>query len=103
MTDTPMERESESTWNRLRRRKVVLAYVAGAWALLQVLGFAADAFGWPAIVKQLTMLGFALGLPVIVTLAWYHGERAQERVTGQELAILTVLLTWRSVTTPRSD
>ena len=95
MTDTPTEREAESTWTRLRRRKVVqwgLAYVAGAWALLQVLGFAADAFGWPAIVKQLTMLGLAFGLPVVVTLAWYHGERAQQRVTAQELAILTVLL-----------
>ena len=95
MTDTPTEREAESTWTRLHRRKVVqwgLAYVAGAWALLQVLGFAADAFGWPAIVKQLTMLGLALGLPVVVTLAWYHGQRAQQRVTGQELAILTVLL-----------
>jgi hypothetical protein len=88
VTDTPTEREAESTWTRLRRRKVVqwgLAYVAGAWALLQVLGFAADAFGWPAIVKQLTMLGLALGLPVLVTLAWYHGERAQQRVTAQEL------------------
>jgi len=69
-----------------------IAYVAGAWALLEVLGFAADAFAWPAVVKPLAMLGLVLGLPVVVTLAWYHGERDQQRVTGQELAILTVLL-----------
>jgi len=69
-----------------------LAYAAGAWVLLQVLGFAADSFGWPAIVKQLAMLSLAVGLPILLTLAWFHGERAQQRVTGQELAILTLLL-----------
>jgi TolB-like protein/Flp pilus assembly protein TadD len=69
-----------------------IAYAASAWALLEVLGFAADAFAWPAVIKPLAMLGLVLGLPVVVTLAWYHGERDQQRVTGQELAILTVLL-----------
>jgi TolB-like protein/Tfp pilus assembly protein PilF len=95
VTDTPAERGPENPWERLRRRKVVqwaLAYAAGAWALLQVLGFAADSFGWPALVKQLAMLGLAVGLPILLTLAWFHGERAQQRVTGKELGILTLLL-----------
>ena len=95
MTDTPTEREGEGTWARLRRRKVVqwvIAYAAGAWALLQVFGFAADSFGWPAITKQLAMLGLATGLPVAVVLAWYHGDRGQQRVTRSEFAIVLVLL-----------
>ena len=49
VNDTPAER-GNSIWTRLRRRKIVqwgVAYAAGAWALLQVLGFAADAFAWP--------------------------------------------------------
>jgi TolB-like protein/Tfp pilus assembly protein PilF len=95
LTDTPTERAAESAWTRLRRRKVVqwtVAYAAGAWATLEVLGFAADTYGWPAIVAQLAMLGLALGLPVVVTLAWFHGERSEQRVTGRELAILTALL-----------
>ena len=37
-------------------------------------------------------LGLALGLPIVVTLAWYHGDRGQQRVTGPELAVLTLLL-----------
>jgi hypothetical protein len=85
----------ERTWQRLRHRKVVqwaLAYAAGSWVLLQVLGYAADAFAWPTLVKQLAMLGLALGLPLALTLAWYHGDRAQQRITGQELAIVTGLL-----------
>jgi TolB-like protein/Tfp pilus assembly protein PilF len=95
VTDTPPVREGESAWVTLRRRKVVqwgIAYVAGAWVLLQVLGFAADAFAWPAITKQLAMLGLAVGLPIVVALAWFHGDRGQQRVTGPELAVLTLLL-----------
>jgi len=95
VNDTPAERGAESWWGALRRRKVVqwsVAYAAGAWVLLQVLDFAADAFGWPAITKPLAMLGAAIGLPVVATLAWFHGERSQQRVTGRELAILTALL-----------
>jgi len=91
----PSGREGEGAWTKLRRGKVVqwsIAYAAGAWAVLQVFGFAADSFGWPAVTKQLAMLGLAAGLPVAVVLAWYHGDRGQQRVTRSEFAIVTVLL-----------
>ena len=80
MTDTPTERDNEGAWAKLRRRKVVqwgIAYAAGAWLLLQVVGFAADAFHWPDIAKQITMLALAIGLPIALTLAWYHGDRVE--------------------------
>jgi TolB-like protein/Tfp pilus assembly protein PilF len=95
MTDTPTEREAEGAWANLRRRKVVqwsLAYAAGAWVLLQVLGFAADAFEWPAITKRLAMLALIFGLPIAIVLAWYHGDRGQQRVTRAELVTLTLFL-----------
>jgi len=95
LTDAPTERDDKSTWARLRRGKVVqwgLAYAAGAWALLQVIGFAADAFHWPDVTKQFSMLALAIGLPIAVTLAWYHGDRGVQRVTGAELAVVTLLL-----------
>jgi TolB-like protein/Tfp pilus assembly protein PilF len=95
MSGTATARANEGIWVGLRRRKVVqwgLAYAAGAWVLLQVLGYAADAFTWPLITKQLAMLGLVVGFPVIVALAWYHGDRGQQRVTGSELAVLTLLL-----------
>ena len=95
MTDTPIERAADSIWTSLRRRKVVqwgLAYAAGAWVLLQVLGFATDTYGWPTVIARLAMLGLTLGLPIVVTLAWYHGDRGQQRITGSELAVLSLLL-----------
>ena len=47
MTDAPAERGAESTWTRLRRRKVVqwgLVYVAAAWGFLRGLEYISDAF-----------------------------------------------------------
>ncbi len=113
MTDTPTGLDNEGAWAKLRRRKVVqwgMTYAAGAWALLQVWGFAADAFHWPDVAKQIAMLALAIGLPLALTLAWYHGDRGEQRVTRAELAVLTLLLLlggsalWlyghRSVSTP---
>jgi TolB-like protein/Flp pilus assembly protein TadD len=95
LTNAPTERDARGAWAELRRRKVVqwgLAYAAGAWALLQVIGFAADAFHWPDVIKQFAMLSLAIGLPVALTLAWYHGDRGEQSVSRIELAVLTLLL-----------
>ena len=67
MTDTPPVREGENAWVTLRRRKVVqwgIAYVAGAWALLQGLAFFADVFGWPYQSKRIASLLLVVGLPI---------------------------------------
>jgi TolB-like protein/Tfp pilus assembly protein PilF len=82
-------------WSALRRRKLVqwgLAYVAGAWALLQGIDFLVDAFHWPDAAKQIATIALAIGLPVALVLAWYHGDRGQQRVGGTELTILAALL-----------
>jgi len=95
LADAPAERDEEAAWAKLGRRKVVqwgFAYAAGAWALLEVIGFAADAFQWPGVIKPFSMLVLAIGLPVAMTLAWYHGDRGEQSVTRVELAVLTLLL-----------
>jgi TolB-like protein len=80
---------------RLRQRKLVqwaLAYVAAAFALIQVLDVVAQRFGWPESLERLLILAFAVGFFVTLVLAWYHGERGAQRVTGTELMILALLL-----------
>lgn len=86
--------ESGSLWNNLRRRKVVqwgLAYAAGAWGLLQGLEYVSDTFGWPQQLQQVATLALLIGLPIVLVIAWYHGDRGEQRVTGAELAIITLL------------
>ncbi|HSQ69674.1 MAG TPA: hypothetical protein VLM41_06275, partial [Steroidobacteraceae bacterium] len=93
MTD-PIRPAGDSTWDKLRRRKVVqwgVAYAAGAWGFLQGLEYVSDTFGWPGRLQQLATLGLAIGLPVVLVIAWYHGDRGQQRVTAAELAIITLL------------
>jgi TolB-like protein/Tfp pilus assembly protein PilF len=80
---------------RLRQRKLVqwaLAYVAFAFALLQGVDIVAQRFAWPESVERGLIVALAVGLLVALVLAWYHGERGVQKVSGTELVILAVLL-----------
>src|SRR6266705_830295 len=80
---------------RLKQRKLVqwtLAYVAAAFALLQGIDIVAQRFGWPGQTIRFVIITLSVGLFVTLVLAWYHGERGAQRVTGTELLILALLL-----------
>jgi TolB-like protein/Tfp pilus assembly protein PilF len=80
---------------RLKQRKLVqwtLAYLAAAWVLLQVLDLAAGSYHWPDTVMHIAFAVLALGFVVALVLAWYHGERGAQRVTGAELLLIALVL-----------
>ncbi len=80
---------------RLTQRKIVqwaIAYVAGAWLLVEVLSFVAENFGWPAGFVRGAAVFLGIGFFVTLVLAWYHGEKGQQRATGFELLIIAGLL-----------
>ena len=98
-------------WERLKQRKLVqwaLAYLAGAWVSLQALGLAVDSYHWPDAVMRLAFAVLALGLAVALVLAWYHGERGEQKVSGTELLIIALVLAvgggllWRYAWTPEA-
>lgn len=85
----------DGLWGKLRRRKMVqwcLTYGVGAWGLLQGLEYVSEAFGWPEQLRQVAILVLLVGLPVVAVVAWYHGDRGEQRVTGIELLIIALLL-----------
>src|SRR6478672_12044722 len=87
--------EKPSFFAQLRQRKLVqwtVAYVAAAFALLQGIDIVAQQFGWPEAVRRGITLSLVIGFFVVLVLAWYHGERGAQRVSGTELLILTLLL-----------
>jgi TolB-like protein len=91
VTDAPSGREPESPWTRLYRRKLVqwaVAYAAAAWTLLQVIEYLSETYGWPPAVRQIATPALAGGLLIVLVLAWYHGERGAQRVSGKEAVIL---------------
>jgi TolB-like protein/Tfp pilus assembly protein PilF len=91
----PTESAGENLWTRLRRRKVVqwaIAYAAAAWTLLQVLEYFGETYTWPLAVRQIAGLALPLGLLFVLVLAWYHGDRGEQRVSMPELAILATIV-----------
>ena len=83
------------TLSELKNRKVVqwgLAYLAGAWFVLQFLALLGATYNWPGGLLRAVPVLLGVGFVVALVLAWYHGERGVQQVTGSELAILTVLL-----------
>jgi TolB-like protein len=86
---------SEPKWVTLRRRKVVqwsLGYVAVAWGLLQGLEFAVGNFDGPTVITRLGAVAALFGLPVTIALAWFHGDRGEQRASRLEVAILLGLV-----------
>src|SRR5258706_10455811 len=87
-------------WRRVNDRKIVqwsVAYVALAYGVQHGVTLTSEAFDWPHTVERISMLLLTLGLPVVMTLAWYHGERASRSISGPELSILSVLLVGVSI------
>ncbi len=79
---------------RLRERKLVqwaLAYLAGAWLVFQALEASAQPWSIPDGLRRgihiLLVVGFFLALVV----AWYHGEKGRQRVSGPELVMIAAL------------
>ncbi|HEX3125462.1 MAG TPA: tetratricopeptide repeat protein [Rhodanobacteraceae bacterium] len=80
---------------RLKERKLVqwaLAYLAGAWVLLQVFGLIGQQFDWPQGLLRGVTVAAGVGFFVTLVLAWYHGERGEQRVSGTELLLVALLL-----------
>ena len=67
-----------------------IAHVAGAWAVLQVLDLIGQEFGWPGVVMRVVTIGLGIGCFGVLVLAWYHGERGEQRMGGIELVMLAI-------------
>jgi TolB-like protein/Tfp pilus assembly protein PilF len=81
--------------DQLRQRKLVqwaLAYLAGAWVLLQVIGLIGQQFDWPQGLLRGITVAAGVGFFIVLVLAWYHGDRGAQRVSGTELLIVALLL-----------
>src|SRR5262249_44181324 len=93
----PVERPAASNgsiWHRIREHKIIqwaLGYLAAALALTHAEELVAHAFDWPDLVSRALIVVLALGLPIAITLAWYHGHRASQQVRGAEAPFIPIL------------
>ncbi len=85
----------ESLIHRLMERKLVqwvLAYLAGAWLLMQLVEVLSDRWPLPLALQRGTDLFLAVGFLATLVLAWFHGEKGRQRVSGPELVMLAMVL-----------
>src|SRR5687767_6103917 len=78
-------------WDEIKEHKALqwtAAYLGAALAVAQALEIVGDAFAWPNVVSRLVVVTLALGLPVALTVAWYHGHRALRHISVGESSIL---------------
>lgn len=79
----------------LKERKLVqwaIAYLAGAWVIFEATGTALEAWNLsPLLVRSIHLL-LVVGFFVTLVLAWYHGEKGRQKVSGPELLMVASLL-----------
>lgn len=80
---------------QLAERKVgqwALAYVGAAWMILEFVNLIGQTWGLSPRVEQGLQIALLFGLPVTILLAWFHGEKGRQRVTGAELVTFAVVV-----------
>ncbi|HET9983920.1 MAG TPA: tetratricopeptide repeat protein [Longimicrobiales bacterium] len=80
---------------KLRSRHIVqwgIAYLAVAGGTMQVLDILGNRFDWPDGVMRVLFALLGVGFLGVLVVAWFHGERGRQRVTGLEIALLMLLL-----------
>jgi TolB-like protein/Flp pilus assembly protein TadD len=86
----------EAFLQRVKERAILpwaLVYLAGAWVVLQVVGFASNRLLWSPLIQPSVALLAVVGFFITVVVAWFHGERGRQRVqTAEVLIIATVLV-----------
>ena len=91
MTETrTLSGRLRSTIREIVDRRVVpwlVAYLAGAWVLLEASSFMVDEYGWPSVILQILPVLLAFGVLSTITLAWFHGAAGWQRLTAKEVGI----------------
>src|SRR5215472_6754823 len=90
----PVDRFAQ-LWQRVNEHKLVqwtVAYVAVAYAIQHGVILTSESFEWPNVVARSSMLLLVLGLPFVITFAWYHGARASRHISKAEMSIISILL-----------
>jgi TolB-like protein len=82
-------------WRRLKEHRIAqwaIGYVALIFAVQHAVTLTTEAFEWPHVVVRVSMLLLILGLPIVMALAWYHGEHINRHISGAELTIVAIML-----------
>lgn len=78
-------------WQKFKDRKLVqwaAAYAVVTWLVIQGASLIAETFEWPATVLKVLTYLLASGIFPVLVLAWYHGDKGEQQVSGTEVLML---------------
>ena len=84
----------DSLFHRLKERKLVqwaIAYLAGAWVLFEATSTIGAYWNLPDVLFRILFVVLVIGFFLALVLAWFHGEKGQQRVSGPELLMVSAL------------
>jgi len=87
---------TSSFFARLRERKLIqwtVGYLAVGWGIVEAASLVGDEFGWPAALVRSVTVVYGAGFFLVLILAWFHGDRGAQRVSGIELGLLALVVT----------
>jgi len=105
MDDTP--KKFSRFWEELKRRKtdrVIVAYAASAFVILQLVEILADALSFPYWTKTLVIIVLAIGFPISAVFSWFFDitpgglEKTKPLGARKRQYIENQLRTWREIT-----
>jgi serine/threonine protein kinase len=88
-------------FDRIKERRlpqIIIAYGAVAWGVLQVSWLLVESGVFPRIVFQLFLVAVATGFPAVLTGAWFHGKKGEQKFQPVEYWVFGGLaLIWVAV------
>ena len=91
----PLTASPTSAWERIKEHKILqwgLGYFGAALALAHSTELLSHTYHWPEIVQRIILGMLIVGLPLALTLAWYHGHKGLKGVGQGELMIASILV-----------
>jgi len=98
-----------SILNSLKKRKIgqwSLAYAAGAWVVIQIVDVMGGRWGVSETLARSIDITLITGFFLVVTVAWYHGDKGHQKIFATELLLIAIFLVFGAVgvlTTIRTD
>lgn len=88
-----------STLYRKRVFQIAIVYVGVAWAGLEMTDFAISNYDLSRKLLDVAVFLLIMGLPAVLIIGWYHGEKGHQSVTGTEMSLLLTLFVMAAVGT----
>jgi TolB-like protein len=90
-----------STLTKKRIFQIAIVYIGFAWAVTEMVGFSIDNYGVSRKLLDVVVFLLIMGLPAVLTIGWFHGEKGHQQIGRTELSLLLTLFVMAAVGTYR--